>query len=254
MAAGWLDLPDRRLEYTYIKTGKPVGIPVVLLHEGLGCVRLWKDFPQRLAHTLDRDIVVYSRRGYGRSSPVQLPRPMNYLEGDGRAELESVLQASRLDKVILLGHSDGATIALAAAAHDRTGAIAATITLAPHVFAESMTRNAIRTAVEHVERGHLARYHADNVDGAFRGWSDTWLSQNFTHWNIVSLLPDISCPTLLIQGRNDEYASYAQIRCIAENVYGTCRRRMLARCGHTPQFQRPAATLAMIKQFIAPLA
>ena len=251
---GRVELADRRLEYVRIAPAVSQATPIVLLHEGLGCVALWREFPARLAEATGREVVVYSRRGYGRSSPVALPRTNDYLEGDGRRELNDVLDALAVDEAIPIGHSDGATIALAAAAHDTRGRFPAIAAMAPHVFVESISREAVRAVVARYETGdlraRLARHHGDNVEGAFRGWSDTWLRADFADWDITASLAGIRCPTLVVQGSNDAYGSSVHMRRIAAAVAGPCRCRLLARCGHIPHAERSQTTLAVIARFL----
>lgn len=253
MPSHFLELPHASLEYA--RSGTPLNdtLTYVFLHEGLGCVELWKGFPERLAETLGREAILYSRQGYGRSSRLSLPRAPDYLENQGCLELRQVLDALELEDIVLVGHSDGATIALAYAAQFSDPRIRGVVAMAPHIFAEDRCIEAIRATIRHFEQGdlrqRLERYHGDNVNGAFHGWSDTWLSPAFSDWDITPLLSGIEVPLLLIQGEDDEYASSKHVELVRQHARASCQTVWLPRCGHTPHLQCPQDTLRAIQAF-----
>lgn len=239
----FLDIDGVRLETRWI--GAPAGPEPVLvfLHEGLGSVSLWRDFPDRVAAATGLPAFVYSRAGYGRSSPVALPRPLDYLEREGRDVLPRVLDAAGIGSAILVGHSDGASIALVHAAHDAGRRVRALAVLAPHTFVEDLCVAAIaevRETYRHGDlRARLERHHGANVDCAFRGWNDTWLNPGFRALELRPLLPRITVPVVVIQGEDDEYASLEQVDAVANGVGGPARALVLPRCGHSPQRDQP---------------
>lgn len=234
------------------------GAPVlVFLHEGLGSVSLWRDFPDQVAAAAGLPAFVYSRQGYGGSAPVVLPRPLDYLEREGRDVLPRVLDAAGISSAILVGHSDGATIALVHAALDRSGRIKAVVALAPHTFVEDMCVAAIaqvrKTYAEGL-RARLQRHHGANVDCAFHGWNDTWLHPGFKAMELRPLLRGITVPSLVIQGEDDEYATAAQVEVVERSVGGPVRALMLSACGHSPQRDQPAAVTAAILDLVRQLS
>jgi pimeloyl-ACP methyl ester carboxylesterase len=227
---------------------------LVFLHEGLGSVAMWRDFPARLCAAVGRRGLVYSRPGYGRSTPRRPDerwRP-DYLHVQARQVLPALLEAVDVRRpVVLFGHSDGASIALihAATFPDR---VSAAVVMAPHLFVEAFSLDGIRQTVAAYEttglRERLARYH-DDVDSAFFGWSDIWLSPEFAPWSIEDLLSGITCPVLAIQGVDDEYGTMAQVDGIAARVTGTTLMK-LASCGHSPQRDQPQAVIEGVRAIL----
>jgi len=250
-----LAVAGRELECLHV-AGDPARPTLVLLHEGLGCVALWRDFPQRLAAACGHPVFAWSRPGYGQSSPLPLPWPLDYMEREGQAGLSPVLDAAGIGDCVLIGHSDGASIALVHAGLVADPRVRGVVVMAPHVFAEESGLVSIAQAREaylHGElRARLAKYHAD-VDCAFHGWCDSWLHPDFARWNIEYVLPGIRVPLLQIQGEGDQYGSVAQLEAIARAVRGPCRTLLLPDCRHAPAFERPAETLAAIVDFLAAL-
>jgi len=248
----FLTAGGHRLEYEHIP-GKPGAPTLVLLHEGLGSLALWRDFPQKLAMATACPVVVYSRYGYGTSDPLAAPHTPRYMHDEALATLPEVRQALGLDDVILVGHSDGASIALIHAGSGRWP-VRALILEAPHVFVEDVSIKSIaeaRLAYETTElRQRLARYHAD-ADGAFRGWNDAWLDPAFRDWNIEEYLAGIACPVLAIQGLDDEYGTPAQIDAIKRGVAGRFEKLVLENCKHSPHRDQEAAVLEAMSDFIA---
>ena len=239
-----------RLEYERIP-GRPGAPTLLLLHEGLGSVALWRDFPQKLAQATGLPLLVYSRWGYGNSEPIAGPRGARYMHDEALATLPELRSALGLDDVILVGHSDGASIALI---HVGGGAGSARgiILEAPHVLIEPMNLASIeeaRTVFATTDlRRKLARYHAD-VDGAFRGWNEAWLSPEFRDWNIEEYLPAVTCPVLAIQGADDEYGTMKQLDAIERGVKGKFAKLVLPRCGHSPHRDQESSVLEAMAEF-----
>lgn len=250
----YLDVDGTKLEYRWI--GPPPGQAptLIFLHEGLGCAAMWKDFPDRVAQATGWSVLVYSRAGYGGSDPVDVPRPLTYMHGEGLDVLPRLLDVAGINQAILVGHSDGASISLINAGGERDPRILAGILLAPHVFNEQISVDSIRQAREAFENGQLrdglARYHGDNVDVAFWGWNRAWLDPDFWHWNLEEYLPHIEIPLLLIQGEDDEYGTRAQIEAIDRQTPGLVETLMLPDCGHSPHRDQPQATIRAIRDFV----
>lgn len=247
-----IDIAGTSLEY--IRFGRErTGAPLVFLHEGVGSVDQWKDFPRRVADALSRPALVYSRLGYGRSSPLAAPRNPDYMHDEALVTLPALLDRLELERPILIGHSDGASIALIHAGAARRP-VCGLVALAPHVFVEDVSIASIARAKELYEttdlRARLARYH-DDVDSAFRGWNDIWLAPAFREWSIERVLATIECPVLLIQGRDDEYGTIAQVDAIERQLQVRVERILLERCGHSAFRDAPDATLEAVTRFIA---
>jgi pimeloyl-ACP methyl ester carboxylesterase len=252
--AEYADIGSQRIEYERIP-GRPSASTLVFLHEGLGSVAMWRDFPQRVVDATGHPALVYSRVGYGQSSPLVGARRPDYMHVEALSALPALLDRLAIDSPILVGHSDGASIALIhAGAHART--VRAVVALAPHVFVEDISLESIARARQSYESGdlrqRLARYHAD-VDSAFRGWNDIWFAPEFRAWNIEAHLNDIECPVMVVQGEDDEYGTLAQVDAIERGIKTSFERVVLAACGHSPHRDQPAATLSAMTRFIAPL-
>ncbi len=243
------------IEFFRIGPAREGASALVFLHEGLGCAAMWRDFPARLCAATGCGGLVYSRRGYGGSAPVELPRPLDYMEREGERELPALLEALGVTRPILFGHSDGASIALVAAA---TGLDPRALLLeAPHVFAEDVSLRSIAAAREAYEQGSLRskliRWHADNVDGAFWGWNRAWLDPAFRAWSLERYLPRITAPALLLQGLDDEYGTRAQLDAIAANSAGPVQLELLEKCGHAPHRDQSERTLELATRFVGAL-
>jgi pimeloyl-ACP methyl ester carboxylesterase len=240
-----------RLEYAWHGRGHRERPPIVMLHEGLGSVSLWRDFPKRLAKATQRRVLVYSRYGYGRSDPLTEPRRVDFMHPEALLALPELLDALDIRDPVLFGHSDGASIALIHAARAHRP-ISALIALAPHVFVEAYglasIRESRRAYLEDDLRERLARRHAD-VESAFWGWNDIWLHPDFVSWNIEALLPDIDCPVLGIQGLDDQYGTMEQLDRIERGIRNF-RRLELAECRHSPHRDQPEAVLAATAKFL----
>ena len=242
-----------RLEYRDLPATAADRPSLLLLHEGLGCVAMWRDFPDQLAAATGCRVVVWSRAGYGGSQPWPEARQPDYLHREAQQALPELLAALAIERPLLIGHSDGASIALifAGSFPDVPCGIAV---MAPHVFVEDVTLAGIRQARAAWANTDLpqklARYHHERAPRVFNDWNDTWLAPAFGDWNIEEYLARIACPVLAIQGEDDEYATMRQIEAIGERLPGT-QLLKLARCGHTPQRDQQAAVLAALTAFVA---
>lgn len=227
---------------------------LVLLHEGLGCVDLWRDFPEDLARATGCRVLAYSRYGYGHSAPCGLPRPVRYMHDEALDVLPELLQALGISTYILIGHSDGGSIALIHAGSAHRPGLVGMATMAAHIFNEPMNTVAITAARSAFDGGKLrdalARYHGDNTDCAFRGWSEAWLSDAFQDWNLEEYLPGIRVPSLIIQGQNDEYGTLAQVDGIIDGLTGRTERLILPSCGHSPHRDRPKEAVSALARFV----
>jgi len=230
---------------------------LVFLHEALGSIGQWKGLPEALAAATGLPALAYERQGHGRSSPLPLPRAGDYLDHEAEVVLPAVLQAAGIERPVLFGHSDGATIALkfAAAFPDRP---AACIALAPHVMIEDMTLAGIRAAEADPGaaeiRRRLARYHGDQTETLWRAWTETWLRPGFQGCEMREDLRKIACPTLVIQGADDAYGSAEQVNEIARRATGPVATLLLPGCGHQPHLEQRAGVLAAAGEFLAGLA
>lgn len=245
------------LQLDYVWHGPPPGKSptIVFLHEGLGCVEMWRDFPQKVVRSTGFGALVYSRAGYGQSDPVSLPRPTTFMHQEAREVLPVILETFSITDPILFGHSDGGSIALIYAGSAPANSPKALILEAPHVFVEPLSITSIERAKEDFETGSLKaaleRYHSDNLECAFRGWNNVWLDPKFLSWNIESFLPNIKSPVLLIQGENDQYGTRRQIDTISEACGGIVRTELLADCGHSPHRDHPPLVLNIVSSFLS---
>ena len=257
---------DRELaiEYVFVGNDDRTAPVVVFLHEGLGSISMWRDFPAQLCAAVGARGLVYSRPGYGRSTarPHAEKWGVDFMHIQARDVLPAFLAAIGIDTVHnkpwLFGHSDGGSIALIHAALFPEK-IAGVIVAAPHIFVEDISVASIaqtrETYLNTDLRAKLARYH-DDVDSAFWGWNDIWLNPAFRAWSIEALLPQIQCPLLAIQGVNDDYGTMAQIDGIARAVPHSRRAQLvkLENCGHSPHRDQPQSVIDVVKKFVAPLS
>jgi pimeloyl-ACP methyl ester carboxylesterase len=227
---------------------------IVMLHEGLGCIALWRDFPAKLASATGCGVFAYSRAGYGGSERIDLPRPLDYMSREARFSLPTVLEAIGFEGGFLLGHSDGASIAAIYAGEHADERIKGLVLMAPHVFTEEMGLTSIAEARRSYETGdlreRLARYHA-HVDSAFLGWNSAWLDPGFKAWNIEDTVTRWRVPALLIQGADDQYGTLEQIRATEARSPAPVTSLILEACRHSPQIDQPQATLDAIVGFVA---
>ena len=225
---------------------------LVFLHEGLGSTSLWKDFPAAVVHATGRDALVYSRHGYGKSDRVTEARGVEYMHREALEVLPEILAYLSVHAPILIGHSDGASIALIHAGAGKWP-VRGLVLMAPHVFVEDVTVTSIAAAKVTFETTDLAtklgRYHDDAVS-TFWGWNDIWLHPDFRYWNIEEYLPGITSPVLLIQGEDDQYGTKAQVDAIAGQVAGPAEVLMLPRCAHSPHVDQREATVRAIAEFV----
>ncbi len=255
-----IDLGDRILRARRLVPVRSDGLErttLVFLHEGLGCVEMWRDFPQSLCDATRCHGIVYDRTGYGRSSPWPADPGQRYMEIEADDVLPRLLASLAIEDCVLVGHSDGGTIALNYAASDPEP-LRAVVTLAAHAVNEPVCVDSIRRAREAFAAGdlrqRLAKYHGDNVDGCFRLWSDAWLAPGFEPMDADGRLPGVVVPVQAIQGEDDEYGSERQLGIIAGKVGGYCETRLVPDCGHAPHLQQPAYVLSEVARFVAPLA
>ncbi|MDQ1277194.1 MAG: Alpha/beta hydrolase [Thermodesulfobacteriota bacterium] len=226
---------------------------LVFLHEGLGSVGQWRDFPLSLCKRTGLPALVFDRWGYGKSEPCEESGEIGYLHEEALTSLPQVLGHFGIENAILIGHSDGGSIALIfAAAHPEK--VCCLITEAAHVFAEDVTLEGIREAVGIYKdtdlRGRLAKYHGEKTDLVFKRWSETWLAPPFREWNIEAYLSAVSCPVLAIQGQDDPYGTPAQVEAIVRQVSGPVSGLIVPACGHIPHFQAREAVTAAMADFV----
>lgn len=224
---------------------------LVFLHEGLGSASHWKDFPAMVAASIGCAITVYSRYGSGDSDMLTEARPVRYMHDEALATLPELLSTLQIENPILIGHSDGASIAIIyAGVHNR---LQGAVLLAPHVFVEDLSIRSIAEAKVSFESTNLptllGRYHRDPAR-TFWGWNNIWLHPDFRSWNIEEYLPRIKCPMLVIQGLDDQYGTLAQVEAIREQSGGPVEVLKLESCRHPPQRDQPKATLEAITKFV----
>jgi len=279
-----IKIANRQLEYAWHGPDSEAAPTRVFLHEGLGCVAMWRDFPARLAEQTGCGALVYSRAGYGKSDPIKLPRPVKFMHEEALTTLPLVLDAFSIGEAILVGHSDGGSIALIHAGGTKDSRVRGLILEAPHVFVEQPGLESIRAIAEDYRgaeegagrmpahrpqdagattgvpvgapvgavglRERLARYHGAQVDQTFWGWNDVWLNPEFEAWNIEEYLSAIGVPVLLIQGADDQYGTREQITRIAAGCRSPMTTVLLEDCGHSPHLDQPALALAAMKEFV----
>jgi pimeloyl-ACP methyl ester carboxylesterase len=246
-----------RLEVAWHGEASTAGPTLVFLHEGLGCAAMWRDFPRQVAADVGARVLVYSRQGYGGSDPVSLPRPLTYMHDEGQKVLPKLLETLGIDDAVLVGHSDGGSIALVYAGSEDVHAHArlrGLVLMAPHVFCEDVSVDSIREARVAFEQGDLraklARYHGTNTDGAFWGWNDAWLDPEFRRWSLEAFLPEVRVPTVVLQGADDRYGTLAQVDAIERGIGALCKRIVVEGCGHDPAREAPEATRRAIRELL----
>ena len=250
---GFLDLAPLRLEYRMIGPRPDAAPTIVMLHEGLGGVGLWGSFPDEIAAATGAGVFVYSRAGYGKSSPGKLPRTTAFMHEEACEVLPRVLAAIGFQRGLLLGHSDGASIAAIYAGTVQDHRVRGLVLIAPHFFTEEMGLAEIRRASEAFATGDfrekLKRWHAD-VDCAFRSWSEPWLDPNFRKWDITEALGYIRVPVLIVQGEDDQYGTLKQIEAAKQECFCPVETLVLPGIRHVPQREAPELTLNAVADFI----
>jgi pimeloyl-ACP methyl ester carboxylesterase len=252
--SGSLDIGAQQLEYRFVGPRPDNAPTLVLLHEGLGSVGLWGDFPEKLSNATGTGVFAYSRAGYGKSSPVILPRPLSYMHDEARETLPQVLDAIGFKRGLLIGHSDGASIAAIYTGSHQDHRVGGLVLIAPHFFTEDGGIASIIEAKKAYETGdlraRLSRWHAD-ADNAFKGWNGAWLDPGFRKWDITEFLAYIRVPVLIVQGKDDQYGTVKQIEVAQEECYCPVEVALLPGARHSPQRETPDTTLKAISEFVA---
>jgi pimeloyl-ACP methyl ester carboxylesterase len=252
--SGFLDIGAQRLEYRMLGPRPGEAPTLVLLHEGLGCVGLWGDFPDRLQQATGCGVFVYSRAGYGQSSPVTVPRPLTYMHDEARDVLPALLDQIGFQSGLLIGHSDGASIATIYAGTHQDHRLSGLVLMAPHFFTEDMGIAAIVEAKKAYEttdlKAKLGRWHKD-PDNAFKGWNGAWLDPGFRQWDITEQLAYIRVPILIVQGEDDQYGTVAQIEMAERECYCPVEVALLPGVKHNPAREATEATLKAVADFVA---
>lgn len=249
---GFVDLGDQCLEYRFVGPQPDAAPTLVMLHEGLGCAGLWSDFPDKLQAATGAGVFAYSRAGYGASSPVALPRPLSYMHDEGLQVLPRLLDAIGFRRGILLGHSDGASIATIYAGSRQDHRVRGLSLLAPHFVVEDMCVESIAQAKVGYEttdlRAKLARWH-QNVDVSFYGWNGAWLDPQFKKWDIREYLAYIRVPIQILQGEDDQYGTVLQIEIAEDECYCPVDVTMLAGVKHSPHREGQKQALEAVASF-----
>ena len=245
-------IDGRFIETQWWGPGADQAPTLVLLHEGLGCVALWRDFPELLAAVTVCGVLAYSRFGYGASDPVTLPRPMHYMH-DEAALLPLVLDAAGVRRAVLIGHSDGGSIAAIHAGAVQDARVSGLVLIAAHFFVEDINIASIAEIKATYEQGdlrlRLAKYHRE-VDVAFRGWNDAWLDPRFREFNITEHVAGIRVPVLALQGADDPYGTAEQLRVLERVAFCSVKTLLIPGARHSPHLEAKDATLAAIAAFV----
>jgi pimeloyl-ACP methyl ester carboxylesterase len=250
---GFFEVHGVRLEILRLGPQPERAPTLVFLHEGLGSVSQWRDFPEKLADRTGCGALVYSRAGYGKSDPVPLPRPVHFMHDEAEV-LAGVLEEAGIREHVLVGHSDGASIALIHAGSGKASGLRGLVLEAPHVFAEPSGLESIARIADVYRttdlRERLARHHGTNVDIAFWGWNGVWLNPEFRAWNIEEFLPAIEVPMLILQGEEDEYGTWRQVEAIQRQAGGQVEAVAVPDCGHAPHREQPELALREMANFV----
>lgn len=251
----WVEISGIRLHVREVNGFKDRPT-IVFLHDSVGNIELWRDFPSRLGVAAKCNVMNYERQGFGQSDPLPGPqRSKDYLEKEADT-LGNLLAQRKIANAVLFGHSDGASIALIAASK-YAAAVKGVISEAAHVFVEQITVNGVQKAVDDYRdaglKRRLEKYHGERTETLFRAWTEIWLSETYRDWNVEYLLPGIQCPVLLIQGDKDEYGTLKQVESIAARISGAAHKAIMPGVGHTPHKQAPEEVLRLAAQFIQQL-
>lgn len=251
-SSGALTIGSSSLEYRMIGPSPDKAPTIVMLHEGLGSVGLWGDFPEKLQAATGAGVFVYSRAGYGNSSPVKLPRPLNFMDIEALDVLPKVLDVIGFRRGLLLGHSDGASIATIYAGGNQDHRVRGLVLIAPHFVVEDFGLTSIAKTKQNYDAGDLkpklARWHKD-VDNAFRGWNDVWLDPQFRDWDISEALAYVRVPIEIIQGADDQYGTLRHIEIAQTECYCPVETTIVPGAGHSPQREAPEITLKAAADF-----
>ena len=249
---GFLSIGNASLEYKWLAPQSADAPTIVMLHEGLGSTGLWGDFPEKLQQATSAGVFVYSRAGYGQSSKVALPRPLDYMHREALDVLPKILHAIGFRRGLLLGHSDGASIATIYAGAHQDHRLNGLVLIAPHFIVEDISVKSIaeiKTTFETTDlKSKLARWHKD-VDNAFYGWNGAWLDPKFRDWDISEYLAYIRVPIMILQGAGDQYGTLRQVEIAQEECYCPVDLKIISDAGHSPHREAPGATLDAIEQF-----
>jgi pimeloyl-ACP methyl ester carboxylesterase len=250
--SGTLSIGTSELEYRMIGPPPDDAPTIIMLHEGLGSAGLWGDFPDKLQAATGTGVFAYSRAGYGASSPAALPRPIDYMHVEALDVLPKVLDAIGFRRGLLVGHSDGASIAAIYAGGVQDHRIRGLALIAPHFIVEDISVQSIaeiKTVYETTDlKSKLARWHKD-VDNAFYGWNDAWLNPRFRDWDISEYLAYIRVPVAIVQGADDHYGTIRQIEIAEQECYCPVDVSIMSGAGHSPHREAPEATLNAIAEF-----
>lgn len=255
----WSDQPQTplvvdgaQLEYACYGPAPDQAPTLVMLHEGLGCLALWRDFPQQVADKTGMGVLVYSRLGYGQSDPAPLPKPLDFMTREAVDTLPQVLDQTNVQRCVLFGHSDGATIAAIYAGSVEDHRVRGLILMSPHFFTEPgglAEINRLVRAFPTSDMPHrMAKYHR-NPEIAFRGWGDAWVNPAFRNWDVAEVIDYLRVPVLAIQGRDDQYGTLAQIEVIENRAYSPVDTLILDNCKHAPHLEQPDQVLDAIGEF-----
>jgi len=252
-STGFLRTGDADLEYRFLGPQPTEAPSILLLHEGLGCAGLWGDFPEKLQEKTGCGVFAYSRAGYGASTPVPLPRPLDYMHREAKDVLPKLLDTIGFRRGLLVGHSDGASIAAIYAGAHQDRRVQGLVLMAPHFIVEDVSVKSIaeiKTTYETTElKAKLARWHK-HVDNAFYGWNGAWLDPKFRDWDISDYLAYIRVPVLIVQGVNDQYGTMRQVEIAREECYCPVDLKVISEAGHSPHREAPGATLDAITEFV----
>ena len=257
MLPGTISLPEGTLETAWWGPGVHETPTLVLLHEGLGCIDLWRDVPERLEVATGCGVFAYSRFGYGRSDTTPLPRPLDYMHQEAIRILPLVLRKAGIQQAVLIGHSDGGSIAtIYGAVPQDVPQLLGIVTIAAHFFVEDVSIASIEKIRLDYETTHLrarlARYHRD-VDAAFHGWNGAWLDPRFRKFDITGFLANVQVPILALQGTDDPYGTDAQLQAIRHRNCPPAQTALIPHTGHSPHLEDKDRTLDMIASFVASL-
>ena len=249
----FLKLNSQKIEIQWHRKEEKNRPVLIFLHEGLGCTRMWKNFPEKLSGLTGCPALIFSRFGYGSSDPCPLPWKINFMHKEALRILPNIIKKAGIKNYILIGHSDGGSIGIIFSGSPYTKGLKGLITEAAHVFCEQKSVESIKQAKSYYEhkdlKQRLEKYHKGNTENAFRGWNDVWLTPKFINWNIEKYLNKIEIPMLAIQGKNDQYGTVKQIRSIQRRVkhVKTC---LIDDCSHSPHFEQQKIVLNVMAEFV----